>query len=102
MLKRFMLLVALLAPATALAADQTPIDPQDGSEKDICDQIGEDSTRCAQAWRWCHWDPEDIKCERNPTGQGCDSFHDELSCGGASGCIWDTQDPLGPRCERIS
>jgi hypothetical protein len=84
MFNRFILFAALLlAPASALATE------------DICDQS--DGIRCAQLWRWCHWDPVDFKCERHD-GR-CDQFRDPGSCAAAGGCIWDTQDPLGPRCE---
>ncbi|WP_437285531.1 hypothetical protein [Sorangium sp. So ce406] len=102
MFHRFALVAALLAPATGLAADQAPTDLGEGSEKDICDQIGEDQVRCAQAWRWCHWDPVDGKCERNPSPGPCTGILDEATCNATPGCIWDVQDPLGPRCENIS
>jgi hypothetical protein len=99
MFNRFILFAALLlAPASALAADQAPGGRQDGFEKDVCDQAGEDAVRCARLWRWCHWDSVDHKCERNPTGR-CGQFYDKASCEATPGCIWDTEDPLGPRCE---
>ncbi|WP_437317002.1 hypothetical protein [Sorangium sp. So ce385] len=99
MLNRIVLFVALLAPATALAADQAAVDEADGSEKSICDQIGPDPDKCAQAWRYCHWDARDGRCENNVPVSGCYSIFDPHACNATFGCVWDEEDPLGARCE---
>jgi hypothetical protein len=100
MLNRLMLCITLLVPAAALAADQAPGDGLDGSEKSICDQIGPDSVKCSQAWRYCHWDSLDGRCENNvPPGVGCYNIFDPQDCQDTPNCVWDAEDPTGARCE---
>lgn len=99
MLKQILMIAALLVPSAAFAADQTPADPVDGTEKTICEAIGTDQFRCAQAFAICHWDPVDVRCEHNG-GSRCDQYHDQNGCN-ANNCVWDKEDPLGPRCEAL-
>jgi len=101
MLKRSLILAALLVPTAALAADQSPGDQSDGSEKSICEQIGINQFQCAQAFAICHWDPVDGRCEHNPGPSNCGDAFDPASCSAKPGCFWDMADPLGPRCESL-
>jgi hypothetical protein len=99
MLKTMMLGVAILVPGAALAAAPTPGGRGDASVESICDQIGPDAYKCSQAWRYCHWDPLDGRCENNVPTSGCYQIGDPYQCNQAPGCVWDQEDPNGPRCE---
>ncbi|MFT3764853.1 MAG: hypothetical protein QM820_04950 [Minicystis sp.] len=111
MLNRIMLCAALLAPASAFAADEVPDDQaecsEDSSEKSICEQIGVNAFKCSQAWQICHWDPVDGRCERNPPTPGsgplvgCSAIVNPFVCNAQPNCQWDAGDPLGPRCESL-
>jgi hypothetical protein len=56
------------------------------------------------AFTVCHWDAVDGRCEHNvPTGPmtGCYSIFSAFTCSTTPGCIWDVQQPGGPRCEPL-
>ncbi len=99
MLKRILLCAALLVPSAALAADQTPEDRSDGSEKHMCDVIGPDYGKCMAASRYCFWDPVDYRCEAlNPGFLSCGGYADPGLCNADPHCFWD---PADVRCETV-
>jgi hypothetical protein len=100
MLCRILCCAVLLAPATAFAADDPIVDEPSDS---ICEQIGMDPYKCAQAYNLCHWDPADSRCEINPNpwGGGCGGIYNPSMCNATPGCQWDAFDPTGPRCESL-
>jgi hypothetical protein len=95
MLKRILVCAALLTPLAAFAADHAPVDQPDGSEKDICNDIGPDPARCARAPQ-CFWDTTDQRCEWIGDPGICANYVAPNVCVTDPHCFWDAGDL---RCE---
>lgn len=95
MLRRILICAALLTPSAAIASDRSPGAQPDGSEKNICDDIGRDRYRCLQVDR-CFWDTTDNRCEWLTGGGRCSRYYDKYDCLDDSRCFWDIADE---RCE---
>jgi hypothetical protein len=97
MWKQLLICAALLTPSAAFADDQTPGNEPDGSEKDLCYDIGTNYDKCIKA-KPCFWDTSDVRCEWIVDPQHCSFNTDVGICNANPFCFWDTSDV---RCERL-
>jgi len=96
MLEITLLLASMLASLPVVSARDTVAEPDDGSEKNICYDIGVDYIKCNNA-PTCKWDVEDGRCEPLVAGL-CSVLFDEDDCDSAEDCVWDTYEG---RCEHV-
>jgi hypothetical protein len=97
MLKRIIICAALVTPSAVFAADLTPGDQPNGSEKDLCNDLGTNEAACHLRPDICFWDTSDKRCEWIIDPQHCATYPENV-CRTVAGCFWDTSDV---RCERL-
>ncbi len=95
MLKRILILAALLVPSAALAAGEAPGKSNEGFEKVICDDIGTNQAKCNLS-NVCKWDTGEGRCEPAGSAGGCYAITDQPTCDAKADCAWDT---VEGRCE---
>ena len=96
MLESLLILVALLG-SPVVVADASARDVDDGSEKDLCNDLGRDPYRCSLRSDLCFWDTSDQRCEWVADPSFCAGLKPYV-CNQVPNCFYDTSDQ---RCERL-